>query len=320
MKTVFMFPGQGTQYTGMGKDIYDKYFEAREIYDKAEKILDIDIKKLCFESSQEELNKTENTQIAIAVTSLAVLEVLNKYNIKADLAVGLSLGEYVALMYAKYLSIEDGLTLLKKRGYYMGNFLPNEEFSMAAVIGTETSLIEKVCLNLEAEAKFVVPANYNCSSQTVISGNKEAVEEAIKILKGKGVRKIVQLKTSGPFHTKKLEKAKELYTKELKEIKFNIEDIKVDVIKNIDGTMYNKNDNFTSILSNHIVSPVRFDKALELMKKEKVNKFVEIGPGKTMSNFVKKEFIDENVEIYQTDNLENLDLTIRNLSKGENDE
>lgn len=318
MKTVFMFPGQGTQYIGMGKDIYDKYQEAKDIYDKAEKILDIDIKKLCFDTNENELNKTENSQIAIAVTCLSVLEVLKKYNIKSDLSVGLSLGEYVALMYAKYLSIEDGLYLLKKRGYYMGNFLPNENFSMAAVIGAETSLIEKVCLNLETEGKFVVPANYNCSSQTVISGNKEAVEDAIKILKEKGIRKIVPLKTSGPFHTKKLEKAKELYTKELEKVEFNTENIKADVIKNIDGTIYNKNDDFVSVLSNHIVSPVRFDKALELMKKERVNRFIEIGPGRTMSNFVKKEFGDKEIEIYQTDNLENLSLTIKNLGKGEN--
>jgi [acyl-carrier-protein] S-malonyltransferase len=174
-------------------------------------------------------------------------------------------------------------------------------------------LIEKTCQELQGEGKFVVPANYNCSSQIVISGNKEAVEECIKILKENGARKIIQLKTSGPFHTKKLSKAKELYSKELEDIKFNTENIEADVIKNIDGTLYNKNDDFKTILSNHIVSSVRFDKAIELMKKEQVTKFIEIGPGKTMSNLIKKDFKDENIEIYQTDNLENLSLTIENL-------
>ena len=209
MKTVFMFPGQGTQYVGMGKDIYEKYPEAKEVYDKAEEILELDIKKLCFNSAEDELNKTENTQIAIAVTSLAILEVLKNNNINAEYAVGLSLGEYVALMYSGYLNIENGLKLLKKRGYYMGNFLPNEEFAMSAVIGADVNLIEKVCFNLSSQGKFITPANYNCSSQIVISGNKEALEEATMILKENGVRKIIPLKTSGPFHTKKLLKAKQ---------------------------------------------------------------------------------------------------------------
>lgn len=313
MKTVFMFPGQGCQYPEMGKEIYDNFEEARKIYNRAEEILGLDIKKLCFESSQEELNKTENTQIAVAVTSLAILEVLKKHNIEADFAVGLSLGEYVALMYAKFLSIEDGLKLLQKRGYYMGNFLPEEEFSMAAVISKEINEIEEVCKKLRDNGKFVVPANYNCSSQTVISGNKEAVEEASKILKENGVRKIVSLKTSGPFHTEKLSEAKELYTKELENINFNTENIKVNVIKNLDGSIYSKNDNFKEVLSKHIISPVRFDKAIEILKKEEESRFIEIGPGKTMSNLIKKDFEGENLEIYQTENLEKINLTLESL-------
>lgn len=314
MKTVFMFPGQGTQYVGMGKDIYEKYPEAKEIYDKAEKILELDIKKLCFNSTEDELNKTENTQIAIAVTSLAILEVLKNNNINAEYAVGLSLGEYVALMYSGYLNIENGLKLLKKRGYYMGNFLPNEEFAMSAVIGADVNLIEKVCFNLSSQGKFITPANYNCSSQIVISGNKEALEEATMILKENGVRKIIPLKTSGPFHTKKLLKAKQIYEKELENITFNTENIKTNVIKNLDGTIYKKNDDFKEILSNHIINPVRFDKTLKLLKENQIDTFIEIGPGKTMSNLVKKEFYSEDIKVYLTDGVENLMQTIKSLS------
>ena len=214
MKRAFLFPGQGAQVVGMGKDIYEKYEEARKIYDKANEITKMDVKKICFEGPEEELNKTENTQIAILTTSLAILEVLKSKNIEADVAVGLSLGEYGALIYSGIISLEDGLKLIQKRGYYMGNLLPDEEFAMAAVIGLDSSKIEDVCQNIAKEGKFIVPANYNCKVQTVISGEKEAIEEASEKLKEAGAKRVIPLKTSGPFHTSKLEKAKEAYEKE----------------------------------------------------------------------------------------------------------
>jgi [acyl-carrier-protein] S-malonyltransferase len=304
MKIAFMFPGQGAQYPGMGKDIYEEYEEARNIYDKASKILNIDMKKICFETSKEELSKTENTQIAIAVTSLAILEVLKKYGIEADICTGLSLGEYVALMYADILSLEDGLNLLKQRGYYMGNFVPNEEFAMSAVIGMDSSKIEEICNELQQNGLFVVPANYNYSMQTVISGNKEALEQASNKLKELGAKKVIALNTSGPFHTKKLEKAKELYEKELEKVSF-AKGNKI-VLKNIDGKPYLENDNKQEILAKHIVSPVRFDKSIQYMKEQGIDTFIEIGPGKSLSGFVKKELKDSDIKCFNTDNLEGL--------------
>lgn len=305
MKIAFMFPGQGTQTVGMGKDIYENYEEAREVYERASEIAGIDIAKLCFEGSQEELNKTENTQIAIATTSLAILAVLEKQGITSDVNVGLSLGEYVALINGGILSLEDGIQLLKKRGYYMGNCIPNEQYKMAAVIGMESSVIEEVCKDLQKEGKFVVPANYNYSAQTVISGNSEPVEEAMQILKGKGARKVIELNTSGPFHTKKLEMAKQKFLKDLEEIDFQKASKKI--IKNIDGSFYQEKDNIREILANHIISPVRFDKAIQLMGKEGVDLYLEIGPGKTLSGFVKKENKGANVmNIQDKEGIENL--------------
>ena len=264
MKRAFLFPGQGAQSVGMGKDFYEKYEEARKIYDKASEISGMDIKKICFEGPEEELMKTENTQIAILTTSLAILEVLRLHNIEAQIATGLSLGEYTALIYSGVISFEDGIKLIKKRGYYMQHLLPNKKFEMAAVIGLNSSKIEEVCKQIEKTGKFITPANYNCKIQTVISGEECAINEATIKLKELGAKRVIPLKTSGPFHTKKLEKAKEEYSKELDKITFNKG--KVKVIKNIDGNYYLENENLKQILAEHIVNPVRFDKTIELMK------------------------------------------------------
>lgn len=280
MKRAFLFPGQGAQIVGMGKDIYEKYEEARKVFDEASNISGIDIKKLCFEGPEDELNKTENTQIAIMVTSLAILEVLKSKKIEAKIACGLSLGEYTALVYAGIISFEDGIKLIKKRGYYMGNLIPDSEYEMAAVIGLDSSKIEEICNELKNQGKFVVPANYNCSSQTVVSGEKEAVEEAIEKLKSAGAKRVIPLKTSGPFHTEKLIEASKVFEKELENVNFNLDEEKVKVIKNIDGTYYNKNDNIKEILVKHIISPVRFDKAIKLMSDENIDEYIEIGPRK----------------------------------------
>lgn len=303
MKRVFLFPGQGAQSVGMGKDIYDKYEEARKIYDKASEISGMDIKKICFEGPEEELMKTENTQIAILTTSLAILEVLRSHNIEAQIATGLSLGEYTALMYSGVISFEDGIKLIKKRGYYMQHLLPNENFEMAAVIGLDSSKIEEVCKQIEKTGKFIVPANYNCKIQTVISGEESAINEATAKLKELGAKRVIPLKTSGPFHTKKLEKAKEEYSKELDKITFNKGNVKV--IKNIDGNYYSENENFKQILAEHIVNPVRFDKTIELMKNENVDEYVEIGPGKALTGFVRKDI--KEAKTYNINNLETLE-------------
>ena len=285
-KRAFLFPGQGAQYVGMGKEIYNEYGEAKKIYDKAEKISEMPIKKICFEGPEEDLNKTENTQMAIFVTSLAMLEILKNKGIKAKIAAGLSL-----VVYSGILGFEDGIKLIKKRGYYMANLLPKEQYSMAAIIGLESKKIEEKCTEIaEKTGMFIVPANYNYANQTVISGKEKAIEQAMLELKEIGAKRTIKLKTSGPFHTQKLEAAKEAYEKELEKINFNMENAegKIKVIKNIDGTFYKKTDDIKQILANHIISPVRFDKAIDLMKSEGIEQYLEIGPGKALTGFVKK--------------------------------
>jgi len=303
MKRAFLFPGQGAQVVGMGKDIYEKYDEAKKIYEEASKISGMDIKKLCFEGPEEELNKTENTQIAILITSLAILEVLKSKGIEAEITCGLSLGEYCALIYSGMISFEDGIKLIKKRGYYMGNLIPDEEYSMAAVIGLDSTKIEEICNELKESGKFVVPANYNCSTQTVVSGEKEAVEIAIEKLKEAGAKRVIPLKTSGPFHTEKLIEAKNAYEKELENITFNKGNVKV--IKNLDGNYYNEEDNVKEILAKHIISSVRFDRAIKLMQEENVDEYLEIGPGRTLTGFVRKD--NKEAKTYNINSLESLE-------------
>ena len=205
MKLGFVFPGQGSQFVGMGKDYYEKYECVRNVYDKASQILGFDIAKLSFEGPEEELNQTKNTQLAILVMSLAISELLKQNNIEANISAGLSLGEYSALIYSNIISFEDGIKIVQKRGTYMQEYLPQGNWSMAAILGLDDNTIEEVCKKVTSG--FVVPANYNCQGQVAISGEKQAVEEAMDLLKQAGAKRAIELKTSGPFHTEKLQEA-----------------------------------------------------------------------------------------------------------------
>ena len=306
MKIGFLFPGQGSQSIGMGKDIYEKYEEVRKIYSKVKHLTGIDVAHITFEGEEEILNETKNTQIAILTMSLAIVELLKKNGIKQDASCGLSLGEYSALISSGAITFEEGVKLVQKRGEYMQNLVPEGNWLMAAILGLDEQQVEELCKKVTNG--FVVPANFNTTGQIVISGEKEAVEQASILAKEMGAKKVRELKTAGPFHTEKLTKASEALRKELEKVTINSP--KNPVIKNIDGTVYTNQDDIKEILAKHVINPVRFSKSLETMLNMGIDTFIEIGPGKTLSGFVKRIGTDKEITILNINNVETLENVI----------
>ena len=313
MKIGFLFPGQGSQVTGMGKDIYDKYEVAKDVYDQVKKVTGIDVADITFNQPAEILNQTKYTQISILTMSLAILKVLEQHGIKADASAGLSLGEYSALVYGNILSFEDGVSIVKNRGIYMQEMLPKGEWSMATIIGLDEKAVEEACAKVTKG--FVRPVNFNTVGQIVASGDKNGIEELQKIALESGAKKVRLLNTAGPFHTEKLEKASEALRNDLEKIKFKKASSKV--FKNIDGTEYTESNDMPDILAKHIISPVKFTKVLKSMYDDGIDTFVEIGPGKTLSGFVKRMNFDKDVLILNINNVESLESTIDYLKKEE---
>lgn len=299
MKIGFLFPGQGAQSVGMGKDIYEQYEEARKVYDKVKNITGIDIAKISFEGPEEILNETKYTQLAILTESLAILEILKANNITAEMSAGLSLGEYSALINSKVLSFEEGIKLVQKRGEYMQNLLPSGEWQMAAIMGLTDEEVEEVCKKVKSG--FVVPANYNSIGQVAISGEKEGVAEAEIIAKEMGAKKVILLKTAGPFHTEKLKESSNALRKELENV--TIHQFETKVVKNLDGELYKDTDDVKDILARHIINPVRFSKTIQNMLDSEIDTFMEIGPGKTLSGFVKRTQTDKEIKILTINNV-----------------
>lgn len=307
MKIAFVFPGQGAQSVGMGKDLYEKYEEVKKIYDKASEIIGRDIAKLTFEGPEEELFQTKNTQIAILTMSIAILEVLKKNGINAEYTAGLSLGEYSALYCGGAIDFENVIEIVKTRGELMQNLVPNGEWSMAAVLGLEDKTVEEVCKTVTEG--FVVPANYNCPGQVAISGDKEGVSSAMEKLKEAGAKRCLELKTAGPFHTVKLQKASDELRNELEKIEIKTPDI--EVIKNIDAKPYSDEDDKKDILAKHVINPVRFSDSIKYMIENGVDTFVEVGPGKVLTGFVKK--VDRNLNCINVNDVASLENAIECL-------
>lgn len=313
MKIGFLFPGQGSQTVGMGKDLYENYEDVKEIYNKVQKITGIDIKKISFEGPEEILNETKNTQLAILTESLAILKMLDKNNVIAEMSAGLSLGEYTALIEDKVFDFETGVKAVQKRGEIMQELTPVGDWKMAAILGLDKEQVEDICKKVNNG--FVVPANFNTIGQIVISGEKSAVIKAGEFAKEIGAKKVSILNTAGPFHTEKLLNCSIALKKELQQIKINTKKSKV--VKNIDGKLYKEKDDLVEILSNHIVNPVEFTSCMQTMYDNGIDTFIEIGPGRTLSSFVKRMKFERSISIMNINNIESLENTIREVKNNE---
>lgn len=291
-KTAFMFPGQGAQYIGMGKEFYDVFPMCREIFEKAGKAAGLDVVSLCFEEN-EQIHITEYTQIAMVTVEVAILKALKEKGIKADVAAGLSLGEYGALVASGALAMEDAFALVRKRGIYMQEAVP-EGGAMTAVLGLDTDTIEKICEDTEG---IVSVANYNCPGQTVITGEAAAVLAAAEKCGQAGAKRCIPLKVSGPFHSPMLAGAGEKLGKELEHVE--IHPINIPYIANVTADYVTDAKDVKPLLKKQVSSSVKWQQTIERMIADGVDTFIEIGPGKTLSGFMRK--INREVKVYNVE-------------------
>ena len=297
-KIAFIFPGQGSKYVGMGKDFYDSYEEVRELFRLANEVTGLNLEEICF-TENEKLNRTEYTQIAMLLVEMSILKVVRRLGVTADMSAGLSLGEYGALAAADVLSDRDLLDLIRKRGIYMQNAYPTGG-GMCAILGLETELVEKAC---EETDGYVRIANYNCPGQLIITGEKAPVTNAAKKCSELGAKKTVELNVSGPFHSSLLKDAADKLAEELKNVSINNPGIPY--VCNVDATEVTNNESIAKLLSDQVISPVKWEQSFRFMLDKGIDTFIEMGPGKTLAGFAKR--IDRAAKVISIQTVEDLE-------------
>lgn len=291
-KRSFVFPGQGSQQVGMGRDMYEKYPAARDIFDRANNALGFDITALCFGGPEEELKKTVNAQPAILTVSVACLAVMRQMGLRPDTAAGHSLGEYTALVAAGSLDFEDAVTLVRLRGQYMQEAVPLGDGGMVAVLGMETGIVSDICSGLSGPEGVVEAVNLNCPGQVVIAGDTSSLEKAVALLNERGARKCLPLSVSAPFHSSMMRPAGVKLETSLSQVK--IKDPEIPVLSNVTAGYHGKGAEIKDLLVKQVSSPVRWEECVRRMIRGGTGIFVEVGPGRVLSGLVRK--IDRDVE------------------------
>jgi [acyl-carrier-protein] S-malonyltransferase len=309
-KKAFIFPGQGAQKAGMGKDFYDTYETARNVFDSTSEWLDLDMRTLCFEEN-DKLDLTEYTQAALVTTCLAMEKAAEEKGLKPDVAAGLSLGEYCAIETAGAMSLKDAVVTVRKRGILMEQAVPAGQGGMAAVLGLTGDQIECVIGGMDG----VSIANYNCPGQIVITGERGAVDAAAGKLKSAGAKRVLPLNVSGPFHSAMLEAAGEKLAKELEAVELSA--LRIPYVTNVTAEYVSDPAGIKNLLAKQISSPVRWQQSMERMIASGIDTFIEIGPGKTLAGFLRK--IDRSVSVYNIQTTEDLEQVAKAVSGNESE-
>jgi [acyl-carrier-protein] S-malonyltransferase len=309
-KVAFIFPGQGSQYVGMGADLCEKEAAAKQVFDEADRALGFSLSTLCFKGPEDELRLTANTQPAILTTSVAVLRVLQeKVNIKPDYVAGHSLGEYSALVASGALSFADAVQIVRARGQYMEEAVPAGQGAMSAVMGMDREELDAICRSVTDTGHPVQLANLNCPGQIVISGSAQGVKEAGESAKEAGAKRVIPLNVSGPFHSMLMEPAAEKLTQKLDH--YTIEDASVAVVANVSAKEVRAKEEIKDSLIQQVASPVLWEDSVRFMLNEGVDLFIEIGPGTVLSGLVKK--VDRKVKTLAIQDIATLEKALEQL-------